>query len=265
MMLIILGIVLIVLILLVCGDRGSKSILSTVIHCGVLLLSISLLYRGLNPLLVTFAACTLITCITMFYQNEADVKSKAAFISVIAVIIVLIPFVYYLATGSNAEGFNAEQYEITDSNGYTRNIGISMLYLQMCVMIIALIGTVIDISIAITTSIYEIRSNGTQLTLKELTAAAFVSSRSILNTSIHTIFYIYIAEYLTLMIQYVDEYSLVRLINSESFCSEFISVTVSGIGCCLIVPVAAVTGAVMIDKFFKKKEEAEKAVEEKTI
>ena len=250
-MLIILGILLITLILIVCGDRGTRSIVTTAIQAGALLLAIHLMYRGFNPLLVTLGACALISCITMFYQNDFDVKSKAAFLSVIIVIIILLPFVYYLADASNAEGFNSEQYEITDSNGYTRNIGISMLYLQMCVMIIALIGTVIDISIAITTSIYEIRSNGQQLTLKELTETAFVASRSILNTSIHTIFYIYIAEYLTLMIQYVDEYSFVKLINSESFCQEFISVTVSGIGCCLIVPVAAITGAFMIDRYFR--------------
>lgn len=260
-MLIILGILLVVLILLVCGDRGARSLVTTAIQAGVLLLAISLMYKGFNPLVVTLGACTLISCITMFYQNEADVKSKAAFLSVIIVILVLLPFVYYLADASNAEGFNTEQYEITDSNGYTRNIGISMLYLQMCVMIIALIGTVIDISIAIITSIYEIRSNGKQLTLKELTEAAFVASRSILNTSIHTIFYIYIAEYLTLMIQYVSEYSFVRLINSESFCQEFISVSASGIGCCLIVPIASVTGAVMIDRHFKKAEEKQQAAE----
>lgn len=251
-MLIVLGIILIVLILLICGDRGSRSIITTVIQAALLFIAINLIYRGFNPLAVTFLACALISCITMFYQNEADIKSKAAFISVILVILILLPFVYYLADGANAEGFNSEQYEITDSNGYTRNIGISMLYLQMCVMIIALIGTVIDIAIAITSSIYEIRSNGAHLTLNNLTHAAFTSSRSILNTSIHTIFYIYIAEYLTLMIQYVDEYSLLRLINSKSFCQEFISISVSGIGCCLIVPIATIIGSIMIDKHFRK-------------
>ncbi len=251
-MLITLAIILIVLILLICGDRGSRSIITTVIQAGLLLISINLIYRGFNPLVVTFIACTLISCITMFYQNEADIKSKAAFISVILVIILLLPFVYYLANGANAEGFNTEQYEITDSNGYTRNIGVSMLYLQMCVMIIALIGTVIDIAIAITSSIYEIRSNGTHLTLSQLTTAAFTSSRSILNTSIHTIFYIYIAEYLTLMIQYVDEYSLLHLINSKSFCQEFISISVSGIGCCLVVPITTIIGSILIDKHFSK-------------
>ena len=126
----------------------------------------------------------------------------------------------------------------------------NMLQLQISVMLIALIGTVIDIAIAITSSIYEIYTSvskasedeggaiSNKLTLGQLLVSGFVASRAILNTSIHTIFYIYIAEYLTLMIQYVDEYSLAELINSQSFGAEFVSIAISGIGCCLVVPVA---------------------------
>ena len=135
-------------------------------------------------------------------------------------------------------GFNSEQYEITDTNGYTRNIAMDMLALQISVMLIALIGTVVDIAIAITSSIYEIHQAGGAGDFGRLAASGFIASRAILNTSIHTIFYIYIAEYLTLMIQYVDEYSLVRLVNSKSFCQEFLSISISGLGCCLIVPAA---------------------------
>ena len=129
-----------------------------------------------------------------------------------------------------ARGFNSEQYEITDTNGYTRNIQLDMLALQISVMIIALIGTVIDIAIAITSSVYEVLHHNPHLSLRQLTASAFSAGQAILNTSIHTIFYIYMAEYLTLFIQYADEYSLSRLLNSKSFCQEFISISISGVG-----------------------------------
>ena len=253
-MLIILATVLVLLIFIFCGDRGLRSIITTVMQGLLLLLAINLIFHGFNPLIVTLIICTFISCVTMFYQNESDIKSKAAFLSVVIVIIILIPLIFYLANGANIEGFNSEQFEITDSNGYTRNININMLLLQMSVMIIALIGTVIDISIAITTSIYEIRRTGKSLNLENLTNAAFISSRSILNTSIHTIFYIYIAEYLTLMIQYADRFSFLELINCKSFCQEFISVSISGIGCCLIVPIASIIGSTMINNYFDKLE-----------
>ncbi len=259
--------ILVALILIFCGDRGAKSIVTTAIHAGILIIAIFCMYRGLPPVLVTAAACLVISAVTMFYQNDGDIKSRIAFGSVIVVILILIPVVFWFAGAANAEGFNSEQYEITDTNGYTRNIGMNMLQLQISVMLIALIGTVIDIAIAITSSIYEIyesigaqtgvevaldvgrQSDGesfdvesadseARLTLSQLVSTGFTASRAILNTSIHTIFYIYIAEYLTLMIQYVDEYDFAKLVNSQSFAAEFISISISGIGCCLVVPVA---------------------------
>ena len=235
--------VLLALILIFCGDRGAKSIVTTAIHTGLLMVAIFLMYRGLAPVLVTALACLAISAVTMFYQNDGDIKSRIAFGSVVIVILILIPVVFWFAGNANAEGFNNAQFEITDTNGYTRNIGMNMLQLQISVMLIALIGTVIDIAIAITSSIYEIHESVGGLSFGQLVNTGFTASRAILNTSIHTIFYIYIAEYLTLMIQYVDEYSFSRLINSQSFAAEFISVSISGIGCCLVVPVATMLTA----------------------
>ena len=63
-MLIVLTAILITLILLICGDKGSKSILSTAMNAGLLLLAVFLIYRGLDPILITVAACILIACIT---------------------------------------------------------------------------------------------------------------------------------------------------------------------------------------------------------
>ena len=238
-MLIVLTAILITLILLICGDKGSKSILSTAMNAGLLLLAVFLIYRGLDPILITVAACILIACITLFIPEEANIKSKTALLSVILVILVVVPFVYSIAGRASIQGFTSEQYEITDSNGYTRNIGIDMLSLQLSVMIIALIGAVTDIAVAITSSIYEIRSSNENISKAQLLTSAFSVSKAVLSTSIHTIFYIYIAEYMTLMIQYAGEYSFVKLINSKSFCQEFISISISGIGCCLVVPVSA--------------------------
>lgn len=241
-MLAILGIALIVLILVFCGNRGSKSIVTTAVNAAVLLISVFAIYQGAYPLLVTFLACLAVAALVLFYQNDVDTKSKAAFLSVVIVMAIMLPLVFFMAHGMNAEGFNPEQYEITDSNGYGRNIQMDMLSLQISVMFIALIGAVIDIAIAITSSIEQLKKADPGISTAALTRSAFNVSRSVLNTSLHTIFYIYLAEYLTLFIQYVDHFSLSQLLNSQSFCSEIVSVSMSGIGCCLIVPVAALIG-----------------------
>ncbi|NLD11377.1 MAG: YibE/F family protein [Clostridiales bacterium] len=247
-MLIALTAILFILIFIVCGDKGTKSIISTVMNAVLLLLAIFLIYRNFSPMLVTIGCCVMITVVTLFYQNEVNIKSKVAFLSVLVVIVIVIPLIYFMASCANAAGFNPEEYEITDSNVYTRNIDISMLALQISIMLIALMGTVIDTAVAITSSIYEIRANNKDLPLHDLMKSSFKVSKAVLSTSIHTIFYIYIAEYMTLLIQYMTDYSLSYIINSQSFARELISVSISGIGCCLVVPVATVAGAVLISR-----------------
>jgi len=245
-MLIVLAVILFLLIMIFCGDQGAKAVISLVIDAFFILAAVFLIYKGLPPAAVTAAACLLITLITLFYLGDVNVKTKSAFVSVAIVVLVLIPLIWFFASGAHIGGFNSEQYEIKDTEGYTRNIAVDMISLQISVMFIALIGTVADTAVAITSSIYEIRQNNQTLPFGQLLKSAFNVSKAVLNTSIHTIFYIYIAEYMTLMMQYINDFTFSQLINSKSFCQEFLTVSMSGIGCCLIVPVATIIGSLMI-------------------
>lgn len=263
MMLIILTVVLFLLIFTICGDKGSKSIVSTAINALAMVGTLFLIYRNFNPLLVIFLTSVLITAITLFYQNELNVKSVASFISVVVTVLALLGLIFFMAHKANAQGFNAEQYEITDSNGYTRNVHISMLQLQIATMIIALLGTVIDTAVAVTASAYEIYQNNSSLSLQELFRSSFQVSKAVMSTSIHTIFYVYIAEYMTLLMQYISDYHFSYIINSQSLASEFISVSISGIGCCLVVPIATIIGAAMIQA--AGKENGQKDLQKNTL
>ena len=238
-MLIFLLAILIGLILVVCGDKGAKSIVTTVINFIFLITGLFLIYQGVNPLLVTFVLCILCACVILFYQNEVNQKSKVSMLSVLCVFLILLPFVYFIASGSGSEGFSREQYEITDTNGYDRNIEMNILYLQISVMMIALIGTLVDAVVAVTATVYEIQDATPNISKADLIKSAFSVGTSILNTSMHTIFYIYIAEYMTLMLQYVQDFTFVDMINSKSFSQEFLTITVSGLGICLAIPIAA--------------------------
>ena len=67
MMPILLTAILFLLIFTICGDKGSKSIVSTCISALTMIGTLFLIYRNFNPLLVVLLACVLITAITLFY------------------------------------------------------------------------------------------------------------------------------------------------------------------------------------------------------
>ena len=247
-MLVLLSIILIGLILIVCGDKGAKSIVTTVTSFVLLLCAVTLIYKGLNPLIVTFVLSMLCAGLILFYQNEVNQKSKVSMLCVVLVFLILLPIVWYIASGAGSEGFSGEQYEITDSNGYSRNIDINMLYIQISVMMIALIGTIVDAVVAITSTVYEIHASSPEITTEGLIKSGFSVGKSVLNTSMHTIFYIYIAEYMTLMLQYVQDYSFIDMINSKSFSQEFLSISISGLGICLAIPVVVLMSVHFVTK-----------------
>lgn len=247
-----LTVILIALIFLCCGDKGARSVVSTAMNALLLLLTLFAVNHGAPPVPTVFGICVLSAALTLFYDNEHDRKARAAFLSVLIVLVVTIPLVLYFAHISDAAGFNAEQYEITDSNGYTRNIGLSMVSLQIAVLLIALLGTTIDTSIAVASSSYEILAAEPDMLRADFLRASFRVGKAVMNTSIHTIYYIYIAEFLTLLIQYVGDFSPAYIFNSKSLASALICVASSGIGCCLAVPVTIFVAARMFHKEGRK-------------
>lgn len=247
-MLIKLSAILIVLILVFCGNKGAKSIASTMVNIAVLIAYIYLIYIGLNPMAVTVTVSIIFTYVILFYQNEPGEKSFIALISVVAVILIIIPIIYFLTAKMSCQNVSEFQYDITDSNGYSRNIGINMLAIQNSVLIIALLGAMCDNAIAVASSIFEINEKLENIEKKELIKSANEVSRYVMSTSIHTVFYIYMAEFLTLFMQFVRNMSFLEMINSSSFALGILTIVVSGLGCTLVIPMVKGISIMYIEK-----------------
>lgn len=245
-MLIFLTVAFILLTLLVGGDRTAKSLITLSLNGLVLLMDILLISKGMNPILSTAFACVLISIFTLFYQNEINSKTKLAFFSVLVVVLILCGLIYYLVSNTAIQGFPVDQLTIRDSNGYSRNIDRDMTYIQTAVILMVFIGAVIDTAITIASAMYEVLEASPNINRADLFKSGMNMGRNILSSTINTLFFIYVAEYLTLFIQFVDSSSLSQMINSKEFCQEFISIAFSGIGCILIIPVTAFCCAVFL-------------------
>lgn len=79
-MLIILGLILMIVIVLVGGDRGSMSLIALAGNILCLSLAIWLYAVGAPVFLVTAGAGILISCITLFYQNGTNIKPGVHFL-----------------------------------------------------------------------------------------------------------------------------------------------------------------------------------------
>ena len=88
-MLMALGVILLISIVVVGGDRGVVSLIALCGNLFVISLAIWLMASGMPVLFTTIGAGFLISCITLFYQNGSNVKTWSAFIAVLLTMSIL--------------------------------------------------------------------------------------------------------------------------------------------------------------------------------
>ena len=92
-MLITLGLILLILIMVVGGDRGVVSLIALCGNLLILSLAIWLMASGVPVLLVTVCVGVVISCITLFYQNGRNGKTWSAFLATMITMLLLFFFI----------------------------------------------------------------------------------------------------------------------------------------------------------------------------
>ena len=119
-MLITLGLILLILIMVVGGDRGVVSLIALCGNLLILSLAIWLMASGVPVLLVTVCVGVVISCITLFYQNGRNGKTWSAFLATMITMLLLFFFIYIVVWRSEAGGLNEIQQVGEDVFYYNR-------------------------------------------------------------------------------------------------------------------------------------------------
>lgn len=258
-MLIILACVFVVLFLLIGGNRGAISLLSLIGNILVFMLAVTLMSWELNPIVVTIIAGLVINGITLFYQNGKNEKTFVAAISVMITFLVLIGIVYFVGANSHMTGLNEIEIRSELVLSYSLQISIDMKLVVISMILIGMIGAIMDISIAISSAVFEIHQQNSHLSKKDLCKSGITIGKDILGTSLNTLYFAYMGESMILLLYMRKfQYSLVDMINSKSFLQELICILFSGIGCVISIPLCATIAAYMYKKPIHIKKNKEK-------
>ena len=164
----ILGLILLFLIMIIGGDRGVISLIALVGNMLLLSLAIWLMAAGAPVLLVTVGVGIIISCVTLFYQNGTNEKTKSAFTAVLITMAVLFFFIYMVVWRSEAGGLNEIQAAEDDVLYYNMNLDINMRNVATAVIILSTLGAVLDMALTVTTSVYEVSIHKPEIKLTEL-------------------------------------------------------------------------------------------------
>ncbi|PLT33145.1 YibE/F family protein [Bacillus sp. V5-8f] len=231
--------ILFLLMVVVGGKKGARSFISLFLNFVVVIITVIFMADpNADPIILTLIACTVISCINLFYINEVNSKTITAFISTMITIIILLFFINIVTRISMIQGFGKE--EIEELSIFSLYIGVDFVKIGAAVMIMSTIGAITDVAISITSPMREIFYHNPLISRHELFTSGFNIGKDILGTNTNTLFFAFIGGYMGLLIWYEElSYSLGQIINSKIFSAEIISIFCAGIGIGLIIPITS--------------------------
>jgi uncharacterized membrane protein len=244
--------ILLILMILIGGNKGKRSFIAIFLNFGVIFFTIFIMtIPKADPIILTLIASTVISCINLFYINEVNNKTITAFISTIITVVILLFFILIVTESAMIQGFGAE--EIEELSFFSLYIGVDFVKIAASVIIMSTIGAITDTAIAISSPMREMFHHHPSISRKELFAFGISIGKDILGTSTNTLFFAFFGGYLALLIWFKDlSYTLEEIVNSKIFSAELITIFCAGIGVALIIPITAWINAYFLIKAREK-------------
>lgn len=244
--------ILLILMILIGGKKGARSFFSLFLNFGVLLLTVFFMTDPkINPIILTLIACTVISCINLFYINEVNSKTTTAFISTIITIVILLIFINMVTKSAMIQGFGEEESE--ELSVFSLHVGVDFFKIGTSMIIMSTIGAITDVAISITSPMREIFNHHPTINRKDLFTAGLSIGKDILGSNTNTLFFAFFGGYMALLLWFKDlSYSFGEIINSKIIGAEIITILCAGIGIALIIPIAAWINAYYLVKTREK-------------
>jgi uncharacterized membrane protein len=252
--LIVLAAILFILMTLIGGKKGARSFWALFFNFGVLIITVIIMNNPtVDPIILTLIACTVISCINLFYINEVNSKTKTAFLSTIITTVILLLFIVIVTKNAMIQGFGEEEME--ELGIFSVYIGVDFVKIGASVIIMSTIGAITDTAIAISSPMREIYYHNPSISRKDLFTSGLSIGKDILGTSTNTLFFAFFGGYLALLIWFKDlSYSTGEIVNSKIFSAEMITILCAGIGVTLVIPITSGITAYFLVKTKNKSE-----------
>ncbi|MGI6205265.1 MAG: YibE/F family protein [Anaerovoracaceae bacterium] len=165
------------------GVRAALGLLAAaVLICFVLIPTI---FTGKPPVLMTLAVCTLITVVSMIFLNGPGAKSLTSIISTIIGLGISAGFYGIFALMLHMTGYNtgeAEELQLISSS-----TGLHIREILFCGILLSSLGAVMDISISVASSLFEIRRTNPDMQASELFKSGMAIGQDMIGTMCQTL------------------------------------------------------------------------------
>lgn len=235
-MILVLSLFLLVLLTIIGRTRGVKTFFIFYINLFLILVYTYMTCIGISAIINAIIICLIISLITLFGLNGVNIKTKSSFKAIFLILIIIFMITFLIGRNANIQGFSAESLEAI--GGYSFDLNFDMTNLLIGMYLIYSIGTIIDTSISISSALNEVHVNNKNLTKKELYISGMNIGKDILSTTINTLFFAVVAEFIGFFMWHYGS-SFSYIINYKSFAQEVMKLMLCFISSILVIPITS--------------------------
>ncbi|GCF94914.1 hypothetical protein NRIC_28050 [Enterococcus florum] len=250
--LLILTMILIGLMVLIFRKNSLYMITGTFANFFLFVALLFLLSRGVSVYLATFSIFLAVTAVTLFYINDVNPKTKAAFLCVVLFLILFTIVTMPTIQVFKVHGFALEELDELQMMDFSAAVPFSAL--NTAIILMSFSGAVIDSSMAVSSSTYEIFRRTEKISLEGLISSSMHVVHEILSSTINTLLFAFMGSSLALIIWIQDlNYSFLEVVNSKAFVGELLISILTGMAAVVILPItSAVSSYIFFHRYFDK-------------
>ncbi len=250
--LIFLVIVFVALIIILGRKKGIAALLSLIftIIC-IWFVLIPMIQRGVPAILATIILVLITTAVSMLMLNGFSSKALCASIASFSGVLMAGLIVYIVGLITPINGFNMPEAEDLILRSGDDALKISGLLVSG--ILISSLGAVMDITMGITSSVYELYTVNPTMKRKELFTFGLNVGRDTMGTMVNTLILAFAGASLNMLILFrIFDYPYIQIFNSDLMTIEIIQALAGTIGVVLTVPLVAALAAAMSGKSIEK-------------
>jgi len=238
---ILLTILFVVLLILLGGKQGFKTVISLIISILLIFkILIPQILNGQNPLLISLIISLLVAIITLFLIAGVNKKALIAILGTLGGLIFAILISYIFVRLTYLNGLASEEARIL----FSKFPQINPEGILFSGIIIAALGAVMDVAMSIASSLSEIKNNNKDISFIQLFNSGIRVGKDIIGTMSNTLIFAYVGVSLPLLLlyeQFGDSY--LNFINLDFITDEIVRSLGGSIGLIAVIPITAILGA----------------------
>lgn len=227
-------------------SKGAKSLFSLVFTmiC-IFFIFIPLVIKGVNPIVSSIIIVILSTMVTMISLNGVTKKTFVASLSCILCTIVSGLIAYIFGKFNNISTFNTA--ELQDLLFVSTKTSLKVKDLLFAGILISSLGAIMDTTMSITSSIFEMKDINNNLSKSQLFISGMNIGKDIMGTMTNTLILAFTGSSINILIIYfMYNMPYIQLINIDLIVLEIVQGLSGGIAVILSIPITAFAASELI-------------------